>query len=372
VFVLLLGAWVTCVSSTAYGASYYVDCNFGSNGNAGNTPQAAWRTPLEVALHSANQGFLPGDAIYFKRDCTWYEGVSLTSSGQSGSNIVIDSFSDNAPPTAPAGVGRPPHLTGYLPIADAYWSVYSGNVWVSKPLFDNNGSGGDNCWNDSNCVPCPVQGVLYSCLSQPLAAVAAVRFGTVWGNGAFNGGAGSVAGVTQNRDWFFDPNTQLLYVYCSGCSASVKPPDFYGQVVPIVSPTTMLNLNGVQYVTVQHLLIDWFTGYGVQVQATAPAISDHIWLANMAVDSEVENGTAPVAFYVHPNGTPTDIHLYNTEGLFGRHSGPEKKESAMAFLLAALHAPEAASKTDVVDRDRFMQGLSKMIDGAVECLNASS
>jgi len=60
------------------------------------------------------------------------------------------------------------------------------------------------------------------------------------------------------------------------------------------------------------------------------------------------------------------------EGLFGRHSGPEKKESAMAFLLAALHAPEAASKTDVVDRDRFMQGLSKMIDGAVECLNASS
>jgi hypothetical protein len=136
---LVLGAWVMCASTTAHATNYYVDCNYGSNGNTGKSAQAAWRTPLEVTLHSAQVGYEPGDAIYFKRDCTWYEGVSLTSSGQSGSNIVIDSYSNTPnPSTAPAGAGRPPHLTGYLSIADAYWNVYSGTVWVSNPLFERN------------------------------------------------------------------------------------------------------------------------------------------------------------------------------------------------------------------------------------------
>jgi hypothetical protein len=60
------------------------------------------------------------------------------------------------------------------------------------------------------------------------------------------------------------------------------------------------------------------------------------------------------------------------EGLFGRHSGAEKKESAMAFLLAALRGSESRAHRDVMDHQRFRDGLSKMIDGAVECLNASS
>jgi hypothetical protein len=60
------------------------------------------------------------------------------------------------------------------------------------------------------------------------------------------------------------------------------------------------------------------------------------------------------------------------EGLFGRHSGREKKESAMSFVLAALHARELVEKGDIVDEARFLEGLSMMIDGAVECLNASS
>jgi len=59
------------------------------------------------------------------------------------------------------------------------------------------------------------------------------------------------------------------------------------------------------------------------------------------------------------------------EGLFGRHGGREKKESAIAFLLAALHLKESVESGAVVDEERFKEGLSKMIDGAVECLNAS-
>jgi hypothetical protein len=49
------------------------------------------------------------------------------------------------------------------------------------------------------------------------------------------------------------------------------------------------------------------------VQATSPATSDHLWLANITANSEVENGAVPLGFYVHPSGTPVDIHLYNTD-----------------------------------------------------------
>jgi hypothetical protein len=59
------------------------------------------------------------------------------------------------------------------------------------------------------------------------------------------------------------------------------------------------------------------------------------------------------------------------EGLFGRHSGREKKESAMSFVLAALHLRESVASREVVDENKFKEGLSKMIDGAVECLKAS-
>jgi hypothetical protein len=57
------------------------------------------------------------------------------------------------------------------------------------------------------------------------------------------------------------------------------------------------------------LLIDWFDAYGVQVQGA----SDHLWLANIAANSEVENGAVPLGFYVQASGTPVDIHLYNTD-----------------------------------------------------------
>ena len=160
VFLLLLGVGEACAST-----NYYVDCNFGSNGNSGMQGQA-WRTPLEVTLHSASPGFVAGDAITLSGTAPGMRD-SLTSSGSSGNPIVVDSFNGDGSASGPTNRGSLAHLTGYLAIGDAYWSVYSGNVWVSKPLFDDNGSGGDNCANDGgNCVPCRTNGILYSCLSQ--------------------------------------------------------------------------------------------------------------------------------------------------------------------------------------------------------------
>ena len=59
------------------------------------------------------------------------------------------------------------------------------------------------------------------------------------------------------------------------------------------------------------------------------------------------------------------------EGLFSNHSGQEKKNAALSFLETTLSLSEALSNREIVDNDKFKEGLSKMIDGAVECLNAS-
>jgi len=59
------------------------------------------------------------------------------------------------------------------------------------------------------------------------------------------------------------------------------------------------------------------------------------------------------------------------ESVFGAHCGKQKKDSAMAFVLAAMQMREAGERQEIADEARFREGLSKMIDGAVECLNAS-
>jgi hypothetical protein len=67
---------------------------------------------------------------------------------------------------------------------------------------------------------------------------------------------------------------------------------------------------------------------------------------------------------------PTIVN--SIEGLFGSRSGEQKKESAISFVGAALQLSEAVSNRDIVDVDKFKEGLGKIIDGTVECLNASS
>jgi hypothetical protein len=59
------------------------------------------------------------------------------------------------------------------------------------------------------------------------------------------------------------------------------------------------------------------------------------------------------------------------EGLFGGRSGSDKKSAAMSFVGAALSMTDAIAQRDIVDVDKFKEGVSKVIDGTVECLNAS-
>ena len=66
---------------------------------------------------------------------------------------------------------------------------------------------------------------------------------------------------------------------------------------------------------------------------------------------------------------PTVVH--GIEGLFGHRSGAEKRDAALSFVSAALSMTEAVANKEIVDEERFRSGLSHVIDGAVECLNAS-
>jgi hypothetical protein len=248
---------VVVLTGMASATTYYVD-PAGSNGNNGLSPQTPWRTLLKVGIST----FQPGDVILFKRDAVWNEWLTPPSSGTAGNVIKFDAY----------GNGRPPEFTGLYATTASQWTNSGGNVWQIA-----------------------LSG------TQPISQLKFVQFGTLWGNSQ------SAQNLLANdRDWYYDPVAQNLYVW----SAVGNPVTHYGSLSPIIlSGQSLINVNAISYVEIQHIKLDWYDGYGVQVQGG----SDHLWLANMMADSQVPNATVPIGFYVHPTGTPGDIHIYNTD-----------------------------------------------------------
>jgi hypothetical protein len=64
--------------------------------------------------------------------------------------------------------------------------------------------------------------------------------------------------------------------------------------------------------------------------------------------------------------------VHGVEGLFGHKSGADKKDAAMTLALNTIQATDAIAGKDIVDAGKFQDGLGKVIDGVVACLNASS
>jgi hypothetical protein len=60
------------------------------------------------------------------------------------------------------------------------------------------------------------------------------------------------------------------------------------------------------------------------------------------------------------------------EGLFGNRPGEEKKTAALSFLEATLSISQALGNRQITNETKFREGLGRIIDGAVECLNASA
>jgi hypothetical protein len=63
--------------------------------------------------------------------------------------------------------------------------------------------------------------------------------------------------------------------------------------------------------------------------------------------------------------------LTGIEGLFGPKSGAQKQSTAISLVGLMFAGIEGISGKDIVDNDKFQEGLKKVIDGTVECLNAS-
>lgn len=61
----------------------------------------------------------------------------------------------------------------------------------------------------------------------------------------------------------------------------------------------------------------------------------------------------------------------SVENLLRNKSGADKKDAVMSFLQSALSLTDTTVAKDVVDPDGFKDGLSKIVDGTVKCLNAS-
>ena len=60
------------------------------------------------------------------------------------------------------------------------------------------------------------------------------------------------------------------------------------------------------------------------------------------------------------------------EGLFGHKSGTDKKKTALTLVQNTIQATDAVAGKDIVDAGKFQDGLGKVIDGVVQCLNASA
>ncbi|HEX6881437.1 MAG TPA: hypothetical protein VF135_13790 [Terriglobales bacterium] len=64
--------------------------------------------------------------------------------------------------------------------------------------------------------------------------------------------------------------------------------------------------------------------------------------------------------------------VHGVEALFGSKAGAEKKEAALSFAASALSMADAVLNKDIADPEKFRDGLGKIIDGVVQCLNASA
>lgn len=63
--------------------------------------------------------------------------------------------------------------------------------------------------------------------------------------------------------------------------------------------------------------------------------------------------------------------VHGVEALFGGKSGADKKDAALNFVTSALSVTEAITSHDIVDEGKFKDGLGKIVDGVVQCMNAS-
>lgn len=63
--------------------------------------------------------------------------------------------------------------------------------------------------------------------------------------------------------------------------------------------------------------------------------------------------------------------VQGVESLYGARSGVQKKDAALAIVSSSINMADAVTSKQIADAPKFTAGLSLIVDGVVECLNAS-
>lgn len=91
--------WLWLGAPWLFGATYYVDCAAGDDGDSGREPAAAWRTLERIARAE----LVPGDSLLLKRGSVCEGSVAPRGSGTAGNPITIGAYGEGAMPVVQAG-----------------------------------------------------------------------------------------------------------------------------------------------------------------------------------------------------------------------------------------------------------------------------
>lgn len=211
------------VADAAWGTTYYVDLQQGSDNNSGTSESAPWKTLAKVN----NSRFLPGDRVLLHRGSVWREELLFPSSGDPNHPILISAY----------GFGADPVISGGDVISGSAWNV---------------------------CTSCPVNTWYFHTATVPNLVLFDSKPGPKHS---------SVSGLLNNGDWFWTGNT--LYVHSTG-----NPALLYHS--PGVEPATRqmgIGLFGVSYLTIENIKVMAANGLptngAVYAQSAQPGGNTH-------------------------------------------------------------------------------------------------
>jgi hypothetical protein len=116
-------------------ATFYVNCDGGSDRADGHSPRTSWQHLQTINTYAQQHGFRPGDSILLKRGCRWREQMELLNNNSSGS--PPNSGNDRQVITiASYGTGDFPTIDG-ADLASGWKSVALGTfvASVSEPIY---------------------------------------------------------------------------------------------------------------------------------------------------------------------------------------------------------------------------------------------